>query len=756
MKRIAIALLLLAALATGQTLEDYSGQTAAQLSAMTDRVTVPNTSYWNTHAYLQLQLLIERILALSDSTGLYTPADTSVTWAKLVQAVRDSINVRLEGDGTAGYLPKYYEIDSLANSILYEASGKLGVGLTAPTEVVDVDGDVKADTLKAYVEDNRIGYAALDTAAAGYIDVRKFGAVGDGVTDDTDAIQAAIDYAYALGGGTVFFPNGTYLVSKKRTYSCLVTYAYVELLGTGRRNSGATNLGGSSTLVLAPAQNTCIIVNKDHENWMSGSATNYWHYGAIKNLYFDCNGANNATKAEAIKIYKAGETSVIRDVLIGSFRDTALVVNTATPALIENVACMPYSSAGATERIGMKLTGRTCRVVAPSGDGCSPFFYLHGAGSVVITSPKMEFTSDYGNPAIYIEEGSGSWDTYAPNVSVLGGTFIKTPVASRNGDLVYIYSDSIFTGKIQLRGIEFAGFKNIVKQHAFGITDSLYRTATTDYWIDDIVWGDGYKHSRGDFTHSGGITTAQTTINETGLYTDRLYTPFLRVGEKQNHLLQSQNFNTTWSKSTSLTINSDNSLAPDGTMTADEIVNAAGSTGTLSQNVASVTLTQGAKNMFSVWMKAAGTAIGNTVTLYLDGFGGGTSQYGKSQAYTLTGQWELYTVKMQMRDIGRTGVQCKIAVPASTDSIYVWGAQLNSGWELYPYTATTTAAITSGSQAVGGNVTFANAKSTDSTTVGSGGIWMRNWFYVAADSSVAMTFYNTTLARLDTVYAKQQ
>jgi hypothetical protein len=43
------------------------------------------------------------------------------------------------------------------------------------------------------------------------VSVKDFGAVGDGVTNDTAAIQAAVDFL-TPGGGTVYLPSGTYLV----------------------------------------------------------------------------------------------------------------------------------------------------------------------------------------------------------------------------------------------------------------------------------------------------------------------------------------------------------------------------------------------------------------------------------------------------------------------------------------------------------------------------------------------------------------
>jgi hypothetical protein len=45
-------------------------------------------------------------------------------------------------------------------------------------------------------------------------DIRSFGAVGDGTTDDSAAVQAAVQAAIAAGGGTVYVPTGAYLMTQ--------------------------------------------------------------------------------------------------------------------------------------------------------------------------------------------------------------------------------------------------------------------------------------------------------------------------------------------------------------------------------------------------------------------------------------------------------------------------------------------------------------------------------------------------------------
>ena len=52
-----------------------------------------------------------------------------------------------------------------------------------------------------------------------WVSVKDFGAVGDGVTNDTAAVQIAVDYLNSIGGGTLFFPAGTYYVSHINYYA---------------------------------------------------------------------------------------------------------------------------------------------------------------------------------------------------------------------------------------------------------------------------------------------------------------------------------------------------------------------------------------------------------------------------------------------------------------------------------------------------------------------------------------------------------
>ncbi|CAH0278980.1 putative Ig domain-containing protein [Pseudomonas mediterranea] len=81
--------------------------------------------------------------------------------------------------------------------------------------------------------------------------VQNFGAKGDGITDDTAAIQAAIDAAAAAGGGEVYVPAGTYIVSggEEPSDGCLMLKSNVHLYGDGMGETTVKVADGSDTKI---------------------------------------------------------------------------------------------------------------------------------------------------------------------------------------------------------------------------------------------------------------------------------------------------------------------------------------------------------------------------------------------------------------------------------------------------------------------------------------------------------------------------
>lgn len=75
----------------------------------------------------------------------------------------------------------------------------------------------------------KVSYSMIKGAEFNVLD---YGAVGDGVSDDSVAIQTAFDAAATAGGGTVYLPSGTYLCNTP-----LVLQYGVNLIGESRANT---------------------------------------------------------------------------------------------------------------------------------------------------------------------------------------------------------------------------------------------------------------------------------------------------------------------------------------------------------------------------------------------------------------------------------------------------------------------------------------------------------------------------------------
>jgi hypothetical protein len=105
------------------------------------------------------------------------------------------------------------------------------------TALEAVDG---TGTSQAYFLQSGSGAVSrsMQSKIGDFVNVRDFGALGDGSANDTAALQAAIDYAESLGGGTVHFPVGNYLIS-----ATLTVQKGVRLVGEGQIQDSPSSSG---------------------------------------------------------------------------------------------------------------------------------------------------------------------------------------------------------------------------------------------------------------------------------------------------------------------------------------------------------------------------------------------------------------------------------------------------------------------------------------------------------------------------------
>lgn len=117
-----------------------------------------------------------------------------------------------------------------------------------------------------------------DWAGNFWINVKSRGAVGDGVSDDTSAIQGAIDYLAGLtpAGGVVYFPPGIYLTTGLTvgvTSGTPASYAIV-LKGAGARATTIKLTSGSADAVTATDADNFVLedIGFSHSSTTTGAA----------------------------------------------------------------------------------------------------------------------------------------------------------------------------------------------------------------------------------------------------------------------------------------------------------------------------------------------------------------------------------------------------------------------------------------------------------------------------------------------------
>jgi hypothetical protein len=241
-------------------------------------------------------------------------------------------------------------------------------------------------------------------ASSLYFNVKSaaYGAVGDGVADDTDAIQDAADAA-AVNGGVVFFPPGTYKIT-----ATIDLADRVSVLGCGPRATTVSVASGADNAFALALSTTSYLTGTQFIRDLS-IVPAYDMSGASPSALI--NYASGAAELLIDNCYLGDATNEVLDhVLVATTNDAARVTISRCVFVMA-----PYSGAGARYVVDgaaaeavIRVDG--CTFVAASGsqDGTSCVYIKRGA----VTNTHFDLSAQSAGNC-YALQGVGNSLLYA-------------------------------------------------------------------------------------------------------------------------------------------------------------------------------------------------------------------------------------------------------------------------------------------------------------------------------------------------------
>ena len=327
--------------------------------------------------------------------------------------------------------------------------------------------------------------------------VKSYGAVGDGKTDDTSAIQSALsdgrsnttaDY-YGLPKA-LYFPPGVYLVSKTLTWNgCCVTLqgdgSSASVIRLAPSSAGFGSAGTPKSLLMTPATNT----NQSFRQniWDLGIKVGSGNPGAIALTY----NSNNVGSIHNVSIISEDGHGVIGLDLTRHYPGPFMIKNVLIQGFqkgIDTCQCYEYSATieGLTLRnqtvVGIHAWRQTLSIRNLKSTNLVPAIVNDGASVILINAALGGGSSSQkaivSNAALYLRNVSSSG--YAATLSDVSGVAPKT--------LTGLVTEFTAQSPVKLMSSASSSLKLPVQETPFvPISNTTEWSAITPRWYGDTA-----------------------------------------------------------------------------------------------------------------------------------------------------------------------------------------------------------------------------------------------------------------------------
>lgn len=336
----------------------------------------------------------------------------------------------------------------------------------------------------------------VDSKLSDVISVKDFGAVGDGVTDDTAAIQAAMTYACHTGNISVHIPAGRYVISQQidmapATVSSGQNHLYVSVYGDGASTvllqyingpvfsfTGLTHYVSFSDFVcfckvaVGRAEGNALFhfpdgnsdshyVNISYRTEGQETTTGACFYVCGTNKYNDTVTFNNCVSRVTLYGYKIGKGSTVYIIggrVMGAYPSYNSIGLYFTGG---NGGCWIWGTDFISHHMGINITG-------DSGESNREIFLTHGCvdtsniglnhidQSYVSCTGLWAASCDYANVNFAPSNGRGI-------LNIVGGTIFNAGINLADADVGGDYAVGLKInryGRLQISGVSFRENRN--------------------------------------------------------------------------------------------------------------------------------------------------------------------------------------------------------------------------------------------------------------------------------------------------------